>query len=141
MKKTLAIPLLTIFILLASCTPADYCDTINVEIKKCQISVHTFLNTKSSRNPNCDNVMEQLLSSEKKIRKLGYFREEKVLFDSALAIINFYKTALSEVKDNNTHLSSDFLLNFKETEEILISLFKKANHEFIIKFDLIQTQL
>lgn len=139
MNKKSFILFLSIFFI--SCTPADYCDTINVEIKKCQTSVHKFLNKKYYKSSDYNKLTDQLLSSEKKIKKLGYFRDEKELFDTALALLNFYKLSLHELNENNIKNHSDFLLNFEEIEQILISAFRQANYKFINKFDLIQIQL
>ena len=133
--------LLFLSIFFISCTPADYCDTINVEIKKCQTSVHKFLNAKNYKSSDYNKLTDQLISSENKIKKLGYFRDEKELFDTALALLNFYKLSLHELNENNIKNHSDFLLNFEEIEQILISAFRQANYKFINKFDLIQTQL
>lgn len=132
--------ILFLFIFFVSCTPADYCDTINNEIKKCQTIIYQTL-TNNKEKTLYTKSLQQLYSSEKKIKKLGDYRGEKELLNTATTLIRFYQTTIENLHKENYPNYETFLIDFKTQEHLLIVDYQNAYHSFIKNFDLIQSQL
>ena len=77
----------------------------------------------------------------KRIKKLGDYRGEKELLNTATTLIQFYKTTLENHHKENYPNYETFLIDFKEQEHALIVDLQNAYHSFIKNFDLIQSQL
>ena len=122
--------ILFLFVFFVSCTPADYCDTINNEIKKCQTIVYKTL-TDNTEKTLYTKSLQQLHSSEKRIKKLGDYRGEKELLNTATTLIQFYKTTLENHHKENYPNYETFLIDFKEQENAKSILFENSTKKVL----------
>ncbi len=136
MKKSCLIAVLGF--LLASCTPADYCESITNEVRKCQTEVYNLLKspTEAEFVEAHKNVCEQLQTSIEKIKKQGDFRGDSELFNSAIALLEFYQTTLTTSTPSNKFQ----LKSFVENEQNHLKNFSEATLNFVKTYDLIRTE-
>ncbi len=125
-------------LLLASCTPADYCEDISQEVLKSQELVYAALKSQTEAEFLKAHKLacEQLQNSIEKIQKQGDFRSDSAQFNSAIALLEFYQKTLTE----STPTNKFDLDSFVNDEQFYLKKFLAARLNFIKTHRLIRTE-